>query len=198
MSGSLVEMVLAIAIAGIVFACAIVPTTNVVMTYQRDEGDLRLSTVQSMAALRVEQVGSSLWRDKSPPDGHAMLKAADGKQLSVGEQGIRLSKEQLQQRQAGGAWALLAEPVDEFAFTYQLSNGKWVSKVDAADSDDLIAIQYDWTDPQTSQTYGGTLATTDRMCWAEPIQLPEAVLDPPKYDRSEYQETIELPLGSWP
>ena len=91
MYGSLLEMVLAIALTGLIFASAIIPTTQIVADYQKAEVDLQARTRHAMAGLRFEQVAGTTWRDPNGPAGTAALHTAQRSQLQFGRADLQLA-----------------------------------------------------------------------------------------------------------
>jgi hypothetical protein len=161
MNASLVEMALAIGIAGLIFASAIVPTTQSVIAYQQTEAELRQATAQATAATRAEQVAGSIWRDADPPAGHAALERARAARLQVGDWTLRQNKGRFEQQLKSTAWAAIAEPAQNVSFQYLLNDGSWTTSVNKAQLGDVVALRYGWTDPDSGRTYDGRVATPD-------------------------------------
>jgi hypothetical protein len=190
-------MILAISIAALVVVGAIFPTTQALVAYQKTETDLREITLHGMAALRIEQVGSAIWRDAAPPIGHGPLLDARVDALEVDSWGVGVSGLTLQQNPNAAGWAPLAAPVQALQFQYLLNDGSWQGQALGADADAVISLRFTWNEADHGRTYGGWAIPTDRQFSGGLIELPQPDLSTP-YDRSDYEMTFTLPLGSWP
>ena len=127
MNASLLEMVLAIALSGLIFASALIPTTQSMVAYQEAELDLQSMTAQTLALARAEQLAGAIWRDpNAPPDG-AGLSAAAADQMQVGTWGLRQNGGHLEQQRQAAGWAVLAPAVQNFSFQYLLRSGVWTA-----------------------------------------------------------------------
>ena len=196
MSASLVEMVLAIAIAGLILAAAIIPTTETVVAYQQAEAELRQATSQATAAVRAEQVAANIWRDADPPTDHATLQRAWAGWLQVGGWELRQEEDRFEQKRDPTAWTPIAEPVQALSFQYLLNDGSWTTSVAEAQLDEVLAVRFDWGDPVSGREYGGLVLAPDRAFSTGLIQLPPPDTSEP-YDREDYEQTVTLSLGSW-
>lgn len=196
MSASLLEMVLAIAIAGLIFAGAIIPTTNLAVAYQRGEALVRQATAESLAAVRVEQIFSTLWRDPQPPGGHGPLQAASRSRMRIGDWQVGRARDRLEQRRQGVPSGVIAEPVANVSFQYLLTDGSWVSQVRSARRDDVLALRFSWTDRATGRRYQGAALAPDRAFSGNLIELPEPDTGTP-YRREDYMRTAHFSLESW-
>lgn len=189
-------MVMAIAICGLIFASAIIPTTQVIATYQATQTAAQAATAQTMAAVRPEQVGSSIWRDADPPTGHDALASALETQLQVGNWTLRQADTSFEQQWQAAGWTPLADPVETFAFGYLLTDGSWTASVSAGDLDDVIALKFAWNDADSGSAFFGMAVLPDRAFSAGQLELALPDTSDP-YDRSDYEQTITLSLGSW-
>jgi hypothetical protein len=196
MNASLVEMALAIGIAGLIFASAIVPTTQSAIAYQQAEAELRQATAQATAATRAEQVAGSIWRDADPPGGHATLERARAVRLQVGDWKLRENGGSLEQQSKSTAWAAIAEPVQNLSFKYLLNDGSWATSVNKAQLGDVLAVRYSWADPDSGRTYDGRVIAPDRAFSAGLLKLPQPDTAQP-YQRKDYERTLTFSLGSW-
>jgi hypothetical protein len=196
MNASLVEMALAIAIAGLIFASAIVPTTQSVIAYQEVEAELRQATGQATAAVRAEQVAGSIWRSADPPAGHGALQKARAARLQVGDWELRQSKGRFEQQWKSAGWAAIAEPVDSLSFQYLLNDGSWTTSVDKAQLGSVLAMRYAWTDSDSGRTYAGLTVAPDSAFSGSLLELPEPDTSNP-YQRKDYERTLSFSLGSW-
>ncbi len=198
MNVSLIEMVLAIALSGLILASAIIPTTQVIVTYQEAELDGQTMLAQSAAALRAATLVNSIWRDPNAPDGHAALETAKDDSLRVGDWRLRAKSGRLEQRGEPGDWATLATPVSAFSLQYLLGSGTWTSAPhdDDDDGDYVIAIRFNWNDPDSGLAYGGVLVSPDCAFAAGLVNLPTPSTANP-YRRADYTRSTTLSLGSW-
>jgi hypothetical protein len=197
MNVSLIEMVLAIALSGLILASAILPTTQVMVTYQQAEWDWQTMLAHAAAALRVEQLLDAIWRDPNAPGGHAALGAAQAHQIQVGNWELRANGTQLQQQRQSGGWAQLVAPAQAFAFRYLLGSGEWKASVGTSKLGDVVAARFDWTDPDSGLPYGGVWVLPDHSFSAGLISVYPTSTAPPYY-RSDYEQTMTLSLGTWP
>jgi len=197
MNVSLIEMVLAIALSGLILASAILPTTQVMVAYQDAELEGRTMLAQTAAAVRAEQLVGAIWRDPNAPDGHATLQAALASQLQVGAWQLRASGNRLEQQRSTGGWAPIAQPVQGFSFQYLLDSGTWTAAPAAGELADVIAIRFAWSDPDSGLPYGGLVVTPDCSFAAGTISLETPSVSNP-YRRTDYTRTMTLSLGRWP
>jgi type II secretory pathway pseudopilin PulG len=195
MSASLIEMVLAIVIAGLIFASAIIPTTQTAAAYQENEADARQATWQVTATVRTEQVAGNVWRDAEPPDNHDALLKAMASQLWVGDWKLRHVAERYEQNGDSGGWATIAEPVENAAFQYLLNDGTWVSSANSQ-LDDVLAVRFDWSSTDNGRKYGGLMVAPDRAFSGGVVELFQGA-GPATYSRPDYERTITFSLGSW-
>jgi hypothetical protein len=189
-------MVLAIAIAGLIFASAIIPTTQAVVAYQEAEARVRAATLQATAAVRAEQIAAAVWRDAAPPDDHDALQKAKAAELQVGDWALREQSQRLEQKRKSAAWTSIAEPVDSFTFTYLLTDGSWSASVPDAHLDDVLAIRFEWNNPDNGRPHSGLILVPDQAFSANLIDLPDPEVSNP-YKREDYEQTVRLSLGSW-
>lgn len=197
MNVSLIEMVLAIALSGLILASAILPTMQVMVAYQDAELNGQTMLAQSAAAVRAEQLAGAVWRDPNAPDGHATLQTASASLLQVGDWQLRTSGDQVQQRRSTGSWAPVAEPVQGFTFQYLLDDGTWTAAPAAGQLADVIAIRFSWSDSDSGLPYGGLVVTPDCTFAAGTISLETPSVSNP-YRRTDYTQTMRLSLGTWP
>jgi len=196
MSASLLEMVLAIAIAGLIFAAAIIPTTQTVVAYQEVQAQTRQATRQGTAVVRPEQIAAVIWRDADAPENHDDLLKAQSNQLTVGDWELRLANKSFEQNRKSAGWAPIAEPVDSFAFQYLLSSGTWTSSVAKGQLGNVLALRFDWNDSDNGRKYGGLVVMPDQAFSSGLIELPQPDTSKP-YKRKDYERTVNLSLGSW-
>jgi hypothetical protein len=196
MQASLVEIVLAIAIAGLIFASAIIPTTQTAVAYQEAEAELRQATAQATATVRPEQIAAGIWRDPDPPDNHDALSQAHASRLAVGDWELRENRGQFEQKCSTSGWTPIAAPVQDLSFQYLLNSGAWTSSVSGGALDDVLAVRFDWSDPDSGRKYGGLVVAPDRAFSAGLIKLPQPDTSEP-YRRDDYEQTITLSLGTW-
>jgi hypothetical protein len=196
MQASLVEIVLAIAIAGLIFASAIIPTTQTAVAYQEAEAELRQATAQATATVRPEQIAAGIWRDADPPENHDALSQAQSTHLTVGDWQLRENGGQLEQRWNARGWTPIAAPVQGLALQYLLSSGAWASSVSGTALEDVLAVRFDWSDSDNGRRYGGLIVAPDRAFSAGLIKLPQPDTSGP-YNRDDHEQTVTLSLGSW-
>jgi hypothetical protein len=195
MNASLLEMVLAIALSGLIFASALIPTTQSMVAYQEAELDLQSMTAQTLALARAEQLAGAIWRDpNAPPDG-AGLSAAAADQMQVGTWGLRQNGGHLEQQRQAAGWAVLAPAVQNFSFQYLLRSGVWTAAPAPADRANVLAIRYGWTDPASGLPYAGGFVAPDHAFAAGLISLQRPGLSTP-YHRADYARQMTLTRGS--
>jgi hypothetical protein len=197
MNASLLEMVLAIALSGMIFASALIPVTQTLVKYQDAQLDVRNQTAQSLAVTRVEQLSSAVWRDPNAPTGGADLLTGESDQIQVGSWSLRINGSKLEQQPPAGSWATIATPVNNFAFDYLMDDGTWTDSPDADELDSVLALRYDWTDSGTGLPFGGGFVLPDHAFLGGVINLDPPVVSQP-YHRSEYTRALSMPLGTWP
>lgn len=196
MSASLVEMIAAIVISGILLAGAVTPTAAVLVTYQKMQAAAQTATTHATAAVRVEQVGGQIWRDVTPPTGHGTLDTATATVLNVGNWEVRRSSTRIEHERSG-VTGVLAQNVGSFQFEYLLDDGTWTaSTLDSATRDELVALRATWTDTATGASYAARAVPPDRAFAAGSIAL-EAPDDSQAYARANYERNITLPIAGW-
>ena len=193
---SLLEMVLAIAIAGFIFAGAIIPTTQTIAAYQEGEAELSRATQQELARVRPEQILDGVWRDLTPPTGGGALTQAHAAELIVGTWELRASGGQLEQCVNGGSWSPLAVPIQNFALSYLRKDGAWVNAVGSAELDEVVAVRFSWEDAAVGRTYGDCVALPDRCFSGGVIELSSPDTSQP-YQRADYTRLFSISLGEW-
>lgn len=197
MNASLLEMVLAIALSGLIFASALIPTTQSMVAYQEAELDLQSTTAQMLALARAEQLTSAIWRDpNAPPDG-AGLSAAAADEMQVGTWGFRQNGGRLEQQPQFAGWSALTGPVQNFSLQYLLRTGVWTAAPAPADRANVLAIRYGWIDPASGLPFAGEFVTPDHAFAAGLISLQRPSLSTP-YRRADYARQMTLTLGNWP
>lgn len=196
MSLNLVEMALAIALAGLVFAGAIVPVTQTVVAYQESEDELRDVTTHYLAAQRVERLAASIWRAGDAPANHGTLQKAVATRLSVGVWDIHRNKQELRQEYKGGGAALIAQPIEKLGMQYLLDDGSWQTAVKTPDLGRVVALRYQWQDADHKRAYRGLIVPTDRVLADRSVALPKP-LEVTTYRRSDYEQKVELKLEPW-
>lgn len=195
---NLVEMVMAIAITGLVVTGMITTTAQTLVNYQEADADLRTRIAHESAGLRARQIANAIWRDAEPPTDHGGLNSAKVGELGVGDWVFRDSTNVLKQRWNAGPYAALTGTVQGFTFQYLLSDGTWLSQpLNPTQRNDVLALKFSWTDPGSGQTFGGWTVTPDRQFAQGSIGLP-APDTSGIYNRSDYEQTFSFSLGSWP
>jgi hypothetical protein len=196
MTASLMEMVLAIVIAGLIFASAIIPTTQTMVAYQEAEVDLRAGTLQATAAVRIEQVAACIWRDADPPANLDTLSKAQVSGVQVGDWELRQTGDYLEQNWASTSWSIIVQPVQTFALQYLMDDGSWTSSAAGPALEEVLAVRFDWSNPDNGRAYGGLTVAPDRAFSAGRIGLPQPDTSDP-YDRADYEQSVTISLGSW-
>ena len=196
MNASLLEMVLAIALSGLIFASALIPTTQSMLTYQEGAVDLQNRSAQMLTLARAEQLAGAIWRDPNAPPDTANLQAAAAARLQIGSWELRQSGGRMEQRYRSGRWSTLASPVQKFSYQYLLRTGVWTTAPPAAQRANVLAVRYSWTDPASRLQYSGTLVAPDHAFAAGVVNLPMPDLTG-RYQRSNYARRITLRLGNW-
>ena len=197
MSASLIEMVMAIALAGLIFAGAVVPVTHAMLAYQESEADVQGKNAQHLAALRVEQVVASIWRQDDPPAEHGLLTKGDRNRLRVGSWDVREKGDHLLQTYRGGAPALLTQPAERLAFSYLLDDGTWAKGVKKGQFGGVVALRYWWTDSGSGATYRGLVLPTDAAFDGRLIELPKSESASDTYRWSDHERDIVLDVKQW-
>jgi hypothetical protein len=196
MNASLIEMVLAIALTGLILASAVMPTVQTVVANQEAELDWQTMMTHSAAAIRAEQVAGMIWRDPNAPDGYFPLRAARVDQLQVGNWQLRADGTAIEQQAPSGSWTPIAGDVQGFGLQYLLNSGAWTSSPNAVELDKVIAIRFNWSQANHGLRYGGLLAVADREYSAGPLSL-RTLGAGPAYRRSDYARHTTLSLGTW-
>ncbi len=196
MGTSLLELVLAIALSAVVLGSAIGPLISALVGYQSTETELRARTAHSLAAARIEQVASTLWRDPNGPAGTATLQTATSSQLTVGTTSVR-SAARLEQSIGGSAWAPLTDSVTAFAGAYLLNDGAWYASVPSGQSARVVALRFNWREPASETVYAVICVPLDRAFSASQLSLL-APTNPPAYSRANYTRTVTFNVGNWP
>lgn len=197
MSASLLEMVLAISIAGLIFACALIPMTQTVVAYQEAELNQQRLADHTLAVVRAEQIAGSVWRNPNAPADTAPLLTATASRLRTGTWELRARAGNVEQRRHGGRWGQLASPAASFSFSYLLNNGAWVSALNTAQRDRVIAVRANWTDSADNVPCGGATVFPDRAFSAAVLNLAQ----PPtggSYERADLEHNLTFSLGTWP
>lgn len=197
MSASLVEMIAAIAIAGLIFAGALLPVTDTVHRYQVSETDLQQTTTQHLAALRVRQVAASIWRTGDPPGVHDVLKRATPTRLATTRWELRAGKDRLWQVYRGRKPAAIAQPVRKFALRYLLDTGQWIKTPRSSQLARIVAVRYGWIGPESTAVYVGVAVPGDRAFAGREVRLPKPKAGGKPYRRSDYERTIDLDVKEW-
>ncbi len=197
MNVSLIEMVFAIALSGVILASAIIPTTQVMIAYQDAELDGQIMLMQSAAAVRAQQVANAVWRDPNAPDGHATLQSATAGQLQVGDWQLRAANGRLEQQRQATGWKTIAEPVQSFAFAYLLTSGVWTAAPAAGELGSVIVVRCGWNDSRSGLSYGATAVVPDR-CFSAGVLSLERPSTGTAYRRADYERHSTLTLGTWP
>jgi hypothetical protein len=197
MSASLLEMVLAIALAGLIFAAAIIPTSQTLVDYQKSEIDLRNLSAHGMATVRFEQVAGGIWRDPNGPPGGASLQAASATQLRTSFWDLSRSSGRWQQRYQGGTAATLLPAVSSFTYQYLLSTGAWITSPTASQRSKIVAVRCNWTDPVSGLPLSSLAVLPDHRFSAGLLVLPQPATTQP-YSRDNYHRNHTFSLGAWP
>ena len=197
MSSSLVEMVAAIALAGIIFAGALIPVTSSLNEYQETEFAVQRDQTQRLAALRIEQIVATLWRSDEPPAGFGTLSTAQKQRIASSSFEIRENSNAIVQEPASGSPAVLAQPVDTFALEYLLDDGTWDSSVSAGDLGRVIGVRYAWTDNGPGQAYCGFVQTSDQALACSVLLLATPEEPDPLYRHEDHVREITLSVQTW-
>ena len=198
MSSSLMEMVVAISILGLVMTGLVVTTAKTVITYQAADAQVEASTRHAMAALRDAQIVGRTWRDADPPAGYGDLTTAEATEIRVGEWRLRASSGDLEQLRDGSTYAPLAENVAGLEFSYRVGGGAWIAQtLDADQLAALVAVKSRWTDAATGRVFGGITVLPDRQFSTGTIVLPSPDTSG-TYSRSNHEQQVTMSLGSWP
>lgn len=195
---SLVEMAVAIALAGLIFAGALIPVTQTVHAYQECEASAQRSSAHYLATLRVKQLAGSIWRQGDPPAGHDAMKDSSSSRVAVGDWEISAAHGSVLQRWKGQKAAVLAQPAETFSLRYLLDDGSWKSAVKETALAQVIAVRYQWTDSDSGYVCRGVALPTDKTFAGLSIILPESTSPSEEhYRRSDYERTIRLELKDW-
>lgn len=192
------EMVIAIAILGLIMTGLIVTTTQTIVTYQATDARVAESSDHTMAALRAERIAARVWRDPDPPAGHADLIAAKADELRVGDWRLRANSDVLEQVHVAPPYELLVDDVSGFAFSYRLSGGGWISQtLNPGERSTVVAVKYQWTDAVDGRIFGGISVLPDRQFSTGFLGL-RTPTPGGAYNRSDHEQQITLNLGTWP
>jgi hypothetical protein len=197
MNVSIVEMVMAMVVFGIILASAVLPTVQVLVTYQEVDRCAQSLLAESAALVRAEQLLEAVWRDPNAPAGHGALLNAQAHQFQIGNWEWRGTGTQLQQQWQSGGWARLAEPVQTFAFEYLMNTGEWRTSVPSGSLAEIVAARFDWADPNSALSYGSQWVFPD-YCFAAGLIGVHPVSFAPPYYRSDYERSAVFSLGMWP
>jgi hypothetical protein len=197
MGTSLIELVLAMMIAGLIIAAAILPMTQAAVAYQETELAVRTATAQAMATVRLSQVAESIWRDDDAPPGLDIVRRARPSELTVGDWSVRQHSGWLEQSLGNRGWARIAGPVSDVTFVYLLSDGSQASSVASSRLDDIVAIRYSWRDAETGRRRVGRIVAPDGQFAGGVIALPQPDLSG-TYRRDDFERRVSVSLGSWP
>jgi hypothetical protein len=197
MGASLLEMVLAIALTGMIFAAALLPTSQSLVDYQKSELDLRNLSAHGMATVRFEQVAGGIWRDPNGPPGAATLQAASANQLQTSYWELTASAGTWRQRYQAGAAATLLPAVSAFTYQYLLNTGAWTASPTAAQRSSIVAIRCTWTDPVSGLPLGSLAVLPDHRFSAGLLVLPQPDMSQ-AYSRDNYRRNLAFALGAWP
>lgn len=199
MSLNLVELVLAIVLAALVFGVALAPTYQVLATGERVETLVRELDAHATIAVLIECNLARVWREPDPPPGAAPLDFAREREVRVGAWRLRVHGNQLQQRTSGGGgYQTLLSPIAAAQFAYQTDDGAWVDRLTtAAARGRARAVRVRWTDPTAQRSYQALVALADRQFANVTLELP-APPDAPDYRREDYTRTVALEVGMWP
>lgn len=192
------EMVIAIAILGLIMTGLIVTTTQTIVTYQATDARVAESSDHAMAALRAERIAARVWREPDPPAGYADLLAAKSDELRVGDWRFRVNSDALEQAHIVLPYEPLVDDVSGFAFSYRISGGGWISQtLDSAQRSTVTAVKYQWTDAVDGRSFGGIVVLGDRQFSAGILGLRSPNTSGP-YSRSDHEQQITMNLGTWP
>jgi hypothetical protein len=196
MNSSLLEMVLAIALSGLILASAVIPTTQALMKYEAAQLDLRNMEAHALVLTRAEQLTGAIWRDANGPTGTGALAVGETGAWSVGWWAMRVNGDRLEQRFQSGTWGLLASPVQSVSAQFMLDTGVWTSNPPSDSVGEIIAMRFGWTAADSKQPHGGAYVTPDhalnhRLLW---LAAPD---HSKPYQRSDYACQIKLTVGAW-
>jgi len=173
MSTSLIEFVMALILSGVVFASAVIPTSSLLARQETLQQEARARARHQDASAQVQRVLTRIWRPEDAPTGYEPLTAATSQQVQVGTWTCSFAADGLQLTRNDGTPATLVGPLSEASFSYRLTDGDWAGSVSSDQFDQIVAIRYAWTDPDTSWAYGNLAVPTDRMFGDLTLKLPE-------------------------
>ncbi len=194
MNSSLTEMVLAIAIAGIVLAMVAVPTTKMVIAEQKLEAQMTETQLQHLAAVRLETLGQRIWRTDQPPAGHAPPRWLARLGMFVGDHLVAGWRPVIYSYRRGAIFTPLVRGIDRFVMRYRLRDGSETSVVRRSAFDQLVAARYEWQAGRF--TFSGWVVPLDRAFDAWPLSLPAADTSTP-YSRNDFTRSLSFDLGTW-
>ncbi len=187
---------MAIALAGLIFASAIIPTVKTMSAYQEAELDLKAVSAHALAEARADEIAASIWRDADPPAGLGPLRTARADRLEVGDWELRASGDAVQQKCRPGDWAPLANAVQTFNFEYLLGDGTWKPSVSSGQLEEVVAVRWSWKDRGSGLPFGGPVPTPDYAYSAGLLNLSKPDTSG-TYRRRDFERTITLSLGDW-
>ncbi len=194
MSASLTEMIAAIVLAGVVFASALVPVTQMLVTYESTQQDSQVFMQHYLAGMRVQQLAAGTWRHDSPPPQHERPAAAKPTRFGVGDWTLRASSDGLEQVGPAGS-GLLAAPLNDFTLEYRLPGGTWDSSLSDAQVTLMQAVRYVWRDAE--RTYRGVAAMSDRALDAFSVELPAETTPGGTYRRDDHERNVTVRVEAW-
>ncbi|MGE0481420.1 MAG: hypothetical protein AB7Q17_13210 [Phycisphaerae bacterium] len=199
MSLNLVEMVVAIVLAALVFSVALAPTYQVLATGERVETLVRELDAHATVATLIERRLQRVWRAAAPPPDSGTLDVAREREVRVGAWRLRAQGDRLQQSiRGGGGFQTLLRPVASVQFAYQTEDGAWVERLNhAAARDRVHAVRIRWTDPAAQRSYQALAGLADRQFAGAAVELP-APPDASGYRREDCTRVVALEVGVWP
>jgi hypothetical protein len=157
---------------------------------------VRTAAPHATAAVRIEQVGGSIWRDAAPPTGYGVLNTATATALNVGSWEVRRSSTRIEHEKSG-VTGVLATSVGSFQYDYLLLDGTWTSSsLDATERDELVAIRATWTDTVSGRSCAARVLLSDRAFGGGSLAL-DAPDTSQAYVRVNYERDVTLTIGAW-
>lgn len=196
MSSSLLEMVLAIALSGLILGSAIMPTISVMSDYERLQLDLRTTTAHALAAVRAEQIAGAIWRDPEPPAGLAPLGSAATNRLVVGDWTFTANSGRIEQACGNGPGAALTEAAAAFAGQYLRNDGTWTVNVPPGQLAGVVALRLGWREPDSNTPFSAVVVPLDTAFGAATLSLAAPQSSEP-YNRAACERTVAFTIGSW-
>lgn len=197
MSASLVELVVAIALAGILLSGALIPVTQTVHDYQVASAAVERSSEHALAGVRFEQVATAVWRFDDPPGDFGALTRAYSTSFAAGAWALDERDGMVRQARDGEAAAPLATDAKSFALSYRVEGGGWVSSVSAADFDALRAVRFTWSDAASGALYFGVCTPADAAFAGQQLGFPAAGTVSATYQRADHERSVALTVGVW-